>query len=80
MQGLIFDIRSFSVHDGPGIRQTVFLKGCPLRCAWCHNPESQENETETIRKNKKIGNKVFPSVEKVGKWMGVDEVIKIQNS
>ncbi|NLN95537.1 MAG: glycyl-radical enzyme activating protein [Bacteroidales bacterium] len=77
MLGLIFDIRSFSVHDGPGIRQTVFLKGCPLRCAWCHNPESQKNETETIRKNKKIGNKVFSSVEKVGKWMGVDEVMKI---
>ena len=39
MKGLIFDIQRFSVHDGPGIRTTVFLKGCPLRCAWCHNPE-----------------------------------------
>jgi pyruvate formate lyase activating enzyme len=39
MQGLIFDIQRFSVHDGPGIRTTVFMKGCPLRCAWCHNPE-----------------------------------------
>lgn len=38
-QGLIFDIQRFSVHDGPGIRTTVFMKGCPLRCAWCHNPE-----------------------------------------
>jgi pyruvate formate lyase activating enzyme len=37
--GTIFDIREFAVHDGPGIRTTVFLKGCPLRCAWCHNPE-----------------------------------------
>lgn len=37
--GLIFDIKRFSVHDGPGIRTTVFLKGCPLRCYWCHNPE-----------------------------------------
>lgn len=39
MQGTIFDIQRFSVHDGPGIRTTVFLKGCPLRCQWCHNPE-----------------------------------------
>lgn len=39
--GVVFDIQKFSVHDGPGIRTTVFLKGCPLRCLWCHNPESQ---------------------------------------
>ena len=39
-KGLIFDIQRFSVHDGPGIRTTVFFKGCNLRCLWCHNPES----------------------------------------
>lgn len=39
--GMIFDIKHFSIHDGPGIRTTVFLKGCPLSCWWCHNPESQ---------------------------------------
>ena len=39
MTGTIFDIQHFSVHDGPGIRTTVFMKGCPLRCKWCHNPE-----------------------------------------
>lgn len=39
MTGAIFDIQHFSVHDGPGIRTTVFMKGCPLRCKWCHNPE-----------------------------------------
>lgn len=38
--GRLFDIQRFSVHDGPGIRTTVFMKGCPLRCLWCHNPES----------------------------------------
>ncbi|MCK5804736.1 MAG: glycyl-radical enzyme activating protein [Lentisphaeria bacterium] len=40
MTGMIFDIQKFSIHDGPGIRTTVFLKGCPLSCKWCHNPES----------------------------------------
>ena len=39
--GLVFDIKEFAVHDGPGIRTTVFLKGCPLACMWCHNPEGQ---------------------------------------
>jgi pyruvate formate lyase activating enzyme len=44
LQGLIFDIQRFSIHDGPGLRTTVFLKGCPLRCRWCHNIESQAPE------------------------------------
>lgn len=39
--GYVYDIQKFSVHDGPGIRTTVFLKGCPLHCLWCHSPESQ---------------------------------------
>jgi len=46
--GLIFDIKKFSIHDGPGIRTTVFFKGCPLNCWWCHNPESQSPRMEML--------------------------------
>lgn len=47
-RGLVFNVMRFSVHDGPGIRTTVFLKGCPLRCPWCHNPESQSSRAEVV--------------------------------
>lgn len=56
MNGMIFNIQRFSLHDGPGIRTTVFLKGCNLRCLWCHNPESQKREPELMfRRDKCIG-------------------------
>ncbi len=47
-RGWYFDTHRFSVHDGPGIRTTVFLKGCPLACQWCHNPESQDPKPQKI--------------------------------
>ncbi len=47
-KGRIFNIQRFSIHDGPGVRTIVFLKGCPLRCRWCCNPESQEWKPETV--------------------------------
>ena len=47
-RGILFDIKRFSLHDGPGIRTTVFLKGCPLSCAWCHNPESQQRGAQIM--------------------------------
>ncbi|MCX7600061.1 MAG: glycyl-radical enzyme activating protein [Armatimonadetes bacterium] len=49
MRGLVFDIQRFSINDGPGVRTTVFFKGCPLRCFWCHNPESQAFSPELAR-------------------------------
>ena len=48
-KGRIFDIQRYSVHDGPGIRTIVFLKGCVLRCRWCCNPESQEYKIQTMK-------------------------------
>ena len=48
MTGVIFNIQKFCINDGPGIRTTVFLKGCPLRCLWCHNPESNEAAPELL--------------------------------
>jgi pyruvate formate lyase activating enzyme len=44
--GLIFDVKRFAIHDGPGIRTTVFFKGCPLNCPWCHNPEGKARQSE----------------------------------
>lgn len=46
MKGLVFDIKRYSINDGPGIRTTIFFKGCPLKCLWCHNPESQSFERQ----------------------------------
>ncbi|KPJ22387.1 glycyl-radical enzyme activating protein [Streptococcus phocae] len=67
--GIVFNIQHFSIHDGPGIRTTVFLKGCPLRCPWCANPESQQKAPEemlTVDGSK---------TETVGSLKTVDEVI-----
>ncbi len=74
-KGLIFDIRRFTVHDGPGIRTTVFFKGCPLNCWWCHNPESHSSHPEESLKTLKLDGKKFTLKEMVGKWMCVDEVM-----
>ncbi|MBR3934429.1 MAG: glycyl-radical enzyme activating protein [Clostridia bacterium] len=69
VSGRIFDIQKFSVHDGPGIRTIVFLKGCALRCRWCCNPESQKFEIQTMMQNGKE--------KTVGKDITVADVLEI---
>jgi len=66
MNGFIFDIKRYAVNDGPGIRTTVFFKGCPLRCRWCHNPESQERHQEMMPVKRKLGDNVFNDEKTVG--------------
>lgn len=68
VRGRIFDIQKFSVHDGPGIRTIVFLKGCALRCKWCCNPESQSAEIQTM--NTPQGTKT------IGRDVSVGEIIE----
>jgi len=55
VRGLVFDVDTFAVHDGPGIRMAVYLKGCPLRCLWCHSPESQNAEKEVALSGHRCG-------------------------
>ncbi len=58
-EGLIFDLKRFALHDGPGIRLTVFMKGCPLRCWWCHNPESLGKDSQLLERKNTIGDRVI---------------------
>ena len=74
MAGIIFDIKRFAVHDGPGIRTTVFLKGCPLRCSWCHNPESIEPTVCRYQKMMKLNGRTFTKVEQVGYEITADKL------
>jgi pyruvate formate lyase activating enzyme len=77
-KGIIFDIKKFAIHDGPGIRTTIFFKGCPMKCLWCHNPESQNPKAEYILKTKGK-NKSSPSKEEkelAGREVTVNELVK----
>ena len=74
-QGIIFDIKRFAVHDGPGIRTTVFLKGCPLSCTWCHNPEGISPQPQQMMRERKLDGKIYQEEETVGHFYSTDEVI-----
>jgi pyruvate formate lyase activating enzyme len=73
----IFDIKRFAVHDGPGIRTTVFLKGCPLRCWWCHNPESQAMEPFTIDIERKVNGKSVAAKKTYGERMETEALMEM---
>lgn len=77
MKGLIFSIKRYSIHDGPGIRVTFFMKGCPLSCMWCHNPEGISPFPETVVMTKRVGERSFSSNEDVGKFYTVDGILEI---
>ena len=77
MEGLIFDIKHYAIHDGPGIRQTVFFKGCPLSCWWCHNPESQSGKVEYYTKEKSLDGKIFKKKTSVGYTIDASELFNI---
>jgi len=76
MKGLIFSIKRYAIHDGPGIRVTFFMKGCPLDCWWCHNPEGKPAEQTSVERVDRVGEKEFTSVELVGKEYTADELVK----
>ncbi|MBE9466888.1 MAG: glycyl-radical enzyme activating protein [Bacteroidetes bacterium] len=76
MEGIVFDIKHFALHDGSGIRQTIFLKGCPLKCWWCHNPESQNPKIDSYIKYNNIDDVPIKNKITVGKHYSVNEIIK----
>lgn len=79
MKGLIFDIKRFAIHDGPGIRTTVFFKGCPLVCDWCHNPESRSCHIESYMHVEKVGEMEFESKKEAGRYYSLEELYKEVN-
>ena len=73
LEGILFKIKHYALHDGPGIRTTVFLKGCPLACRWCHNPEGIDPKPQTMSRRTGSGE----IRETVGYAAGVDDLMRI---
>jgi len=77
MKGLIFNIKRYSIHDGPGIRVTFFMKGCPLSCWWCHNPEGISPGIQPVEQIEKIGDREFRKTEEAGRYYSVNDILEI---
>ncbi|NMC38175.1 MAG: glycyl-radical enzyme activating protein [Bacteroidales bacterium] len=77
MQSLIFSVKRYSIHDGPGIRVTFFMKGCPLACWWCHNPEGLTGAQETIVNIRRLGDREIESTTKAGEFYDVSRILQI---
>ena len=77
MKGLIFSVKRYSINDGPGIRVTFFMKGCPLSCRWCHNPEGISPVPEKIELAEKVGENEFIKIEDAGKYISVEDILNI---
>lgn len=75
MQGLVFDIKRFAVHDGPGIRTTVHFKGCPLQCQWCHNPEGIDPKPFTYLRKVRVADRMFLREETIGTYYTVEQLL-----
>ncbi|MFC2134228.1 glycyl-radical enzyme activating protein [Bacteroidota bacterium] len=77
-KGIVFDLKKFAIHDGPGIRTTIFMKGCPLQCIWCHNPESQKLDPEVIVKvnrRKTLDLSYSETKDVIGREVTVEEIM-----
>jgi len=74
MTGFIFDIKRFTLHDGPGIRTTVFFKGCPLLCSWCHNPEGINFQPIIWTQERNLDGSIFLEQETIGRYVDADEL------
>ncbi|HEV2328870.1 MAG TPA: radical SAM protein [Verrucomicrobiae bacterium] len=79
LKGVVFDIKEFAVHDGPGIRLTVFMKGCPLHCAWCHNPEGMSPLPQVVRgaAGERTAGQFFTSAELASRINDLEDLLRL---